>query len=359
MTLDPSSSDSRRIQPAVALPPWCELPGTERPAQLRDVSMADLRVEFLARMVGSPRLNQGAIDGGRLVADVLRSVLDVHENRFSFRRYRDMFDGSYSYLAKHGQGTPDRPTFVDVGCGSWNPYGVSFLFLCIGAARAYALDMDPIENESKATRALADLAAEMLVNPSDIIGELELSPIEVLRNLEGFDLPKLHAGDPTGVDPTRLVHALTPAQDMPVGDAEADLVMSNAFFEHVHDVDAVAHEMARVTHPGGIGVHVVDATDHRRYYDSSIDPLDYLTEDFESEALFLSAPNGVRIQMNRLRPWEYEKRFANAGFELVGYEPFRRVEVSEARQAEFVEPYRSMRREQLGELMARLVLRRL
>lgn len=311
-------------------------------------------------MVGDPDFaqDQQVIDVGNTVLDLLPTVLDVHGNRFSRQRYRDIYVGTYPYLARLAEPFPERPTVVDIGCGSWNPRGISFLYLLLGAERAYALDLDAVENAPKAVRALAELAAIMILDPSSIVGEHQIEREEILRNLAGFDLAKLYGGDEAGIDKDRLVYALSPAEDMPIATGVLDLVMSNAFLEHVQNLGDVLAEFARVTRPGGVGVHVVDATDHRRYYDPTVHPLDYLKEEMSDDACTLSAPGGVTVPMNRRRPSELKALFQGAGFEVVGYEPFTTTEVNEELRSCFVEPYRSMALEDLRVLMARIVVRR-
>ncbi|HLA43674.1 MAG TPA: methyltransferase domain-containing protein [Aggregatilineales bacterium] len=44
-----------------------------------------------------------------------------------------------------------------------------------------------------------------------------------------------------------------------------DLILSNAVFEHVEDVRVTVEQLAAVTTPGGIHIHYVDFSNHRRY----------------------------------------------------------------------------------------------
>jgi SAM-dependent methyltransferase len=56
----------------------------------------------------------------------------------------------------------------------------------------------------------------------------------------------------------RLI-AIDPIEPYPLADASFDVVLSNQVFEHVADLDALAREVARVTRPGGLGLHVFPA----------------------------------------------------------------------------------------------------
>src|SRR5581483_9341559 len=91
-------------------------------------------------------------------------------------------------------------TVVDLGCGSVNPLAFSFLLLMLGARRGVAIDLEPIQDVAIATKALPAAAAWLLIEPERILGRLAIAPERILANLEGFDLSKLAAGDPAGLD---------------------------------------------------------------------------------------------------------------------------------------------------------------
>jgi SAM-dependent methyltransferase len=300
---------------------------------------------------------QSTLFAASVLKDALRTRLrTVHDHRFAETRYRDLFNSIYWCL-------PFRPViagsvFVDIGCGPWNPWGTSLLLLMLGARRCYAFDLEPAADPARAARGLADLAATFLLDPKGIVGDYPVSREEILRNLGGFDFAKLKAGDPDGIDRTRLVHAPRDASAMPLRDGEADVLMSNAFFEHVEDVDAVVAEMKRVTRPGGLHVHGIDSTDHRRYEDPRIDPLEYLTDRAPVHYYLASpGPAGSGHWMNRLRPCQFEDIFARHGLETVAFHPWVKVELSPARIARFAEPFRSMRSEQLATASGQFLLR--
>ena len=102
---------------------------------LGNIALAELSSELLARIhEGAFTTNGETILLGSQLYDALRATLDVHNNRMSRQRYRDLFGTFYEYVG------PSRPplagaTIVDLGCGSINPYGFLFLFLMLGARR--------------------------------------------------------------------------------------------------------------------------------------------------------------------------------------------------------------------------------
>lgn len=100
----------------------------------------------------------------------------------------------------------------------------------------------------------------------------------------------------------------TPPSDLP--DASFDVIVSNAVLEHVGDTFMTACELARLTRPGGLGVHQVDYRDHRNFDR----PFDFLRfEEEEYRRLFLSSRNE---NGNRVRSHELVEDFRRAGFEI-------------------------------------------
>jgi ubiquinone/menaquinone biosynthesis C-methylase UbiE len=170
----------------------------------------------------------------------------------------------------------------------------------------------------------------------------------VLKNLASFDLGKLRRGEVDGMDHERLRFCRDSIYEMSIGDGEADVVMSNAFLEHIPDVSRGIREMARITKPGGFSVHNIDLTDHRRY-NGERGPLDFLTE-AEGESMVAGS--------NRLRAHEFAKLFESEGFEVVEFVPREPVGVTTAMRARFVRPYRDMSLDQLDPMMLVIVAKK-
>ena len=89
---------------------------------------------------------------------------------------------------------------MELGCGSQNPYTFAFLLLMLGAKRAIAVDLDPVQDESIAIKTIADIAGIMLVDPGSIAEQHSLDRHQLLRNIASFDLAKLRAGNKAGLD---------------------------------------------------------------------------------------------------------------------------------------------------------------
>ena len=215
------------------------------------ISPAALSGEVLARIeAGAFSGSEEAILLGCELQEALDGALDVHNNRWSARRYRDLFGDFYGSLALP-RPRLDGATVVDLGCGGHNPYGVLFLFLMLGAKRGIAVDLDEIQDTSRAARALADLAGILLVNPTEILGDYAITREQMLQNIASFDLTKLQAGDPAGIDPERLCYRRESVHALSSPDADADIVISNSFFEHIPRADEAIAQIARITRPGG------------------------------------------------------------------------------------------------------------
>lgn len=319
-----------------------------RSMALRLVSSPTLTSEVLARIhEGAFSSDEHSILLGCELQNALREVLDVSRNRWSRLRYREQFQ-SYRSLPE-----PWPPlqgaTVVDLGCGALNPYGTLFLFLMLGARRGIAVDLDPILDVPRAVRALADLTAMMLVDPKSIVVDYPITRAELLQNIVSFDLPSLGWGEPEGIDPERLIYHRESVDTVSLPDAEADFVFSNATLEHLTDPEEAIREMARITRPGGVGVHILDASDHRTYSNASHHQLEFLSE---------PRSKGMLYGSNRIRPLEFLPMFEHHGFEVLSFVPFRRVEISDQLLRRFADPWRDMDREALTLLDGRICVRR-
>jgi SAM-dependent methyltransferase len=94
-----------------------------------------------------------------------------------------------------------------------------------------------------------------------------------------------------------------------------DVVISNAVLEHVEDPRTAAHEMLRVTRPGGFGIHQVDFRDHRDFSR----PLEYLLlsrTEFSRLFAYMQGSCG-----NRWRQSDFLNVFNEAGFAIDLCEP--------------------------------------
>jgi SAM-dependent methyltransferase len=96
-----------------------------------------------------------------------------------------------------------------------------------------------------------------------------------------------------------------------IADESVDFVFSNAVLEHVADIHAVTQELARITKPGGWGVHQIDWRDHRDFSR----PLEHLV--MEEKEFQEMAPKLAYDFGNRVRMIEFCSHFEASGFTLV------------------------------------------
>lgn len=238
---------------------------------------------------------------------------------------------------------------MELGCGAQNPVAFLFHVLALGAAKGIAVDLDPVQDVPSAMRALADVVTWLLIDPHAVMHTDDLSPEDLIRNLAGFDLARLHAGSTAGVDARRLVHLRESVYALPVPDASVDVVVSDAFFEHVSDLERAVVEIARVTRPGGWSIHVVDGSDHRHYSGLVKHPLAFLSIESQEPLVYES---------NRVRPFSFQALFARHGFEVVDFESYETAAVDEDLRQTFVEPFRSMPTTELATTIGAVIVRR-
>lgn len=319
-----------------------------RPRNLQGISLSDLSGELLARIQEGVFNSEVTVQIGCQLQDALQAALDIHANRNSRKHYEDLFGVFYGWVE------PPRPildgvTIVELGCGSINPFGLLFLFLMVGARRGIAVDLDDIQDISKAVKAAAECAGLMLVDPKQLVGDYPITRAQILNNIASFELTKMNAGDRAGIDGERLVHLQEPMAALSLRDGEADLLISNATLEHLEKIDDMIAEMARITRTGGYGIHNIDGADHRRYWDPAVHPLEFLTE---------AHGHGLVHGSNRIRPPEFGPLFERHGFEVMSFAPYERLDIDSALRKRFAEPFRSMPNEVLSVIGGKLVVRR-
>ena len=332
--------------------PAGSLPSLHQPTprhDLKDVSLVDLSGELLSRLMSGEAYGGTAeLVLAEQLGQLLASKLDVHLNRFSAQRHHDLLSPIFGQLKPTDL---KGATVVDLGCGALNPFAFSFLLLMLGAERAYAIDLEPIQNIEIAARALATTAGWLLLEPRRILGRLaSIAAEDVLANLKGFQLPLLASGDPAGIAPGRLVHRIESVHDLSLRNDEADFVFSVSLLEHLDNVEDALESLRRITKPGGHGVHVVDFVDHRIYSGQAISPFEFLK---------VRSTESLVHGSNRIRCDEFCALFEQHGFIVERVERWAHLPPpTENEQAQFVEPYRSMRRENLMTTGARIFVRR-
>lgn len=103
------------------------------------------------------------------------------------------------------------------------------------------------------------------------------------------------------------------AEDIQQADASIDVVVSNAVLEHLLAPPAAFANLARLTSPGGYGIHQVDFRDHRDF-SRPLELLLYPPARFERLADSCNRECGCQI-----RPSEMSELFAEAGFTVQSY----------------------------------------
>lgn len=316
------------------------------PARRLDAVVRELR-ELLAR---EPLDGISGEAGDRLglLAMELEVRGDIFGNRYSRRRVSDTFHMASRFL---DAGSLDLrgATVAELGCGAANPLATLLVHLLAGAKQAHGFDLKPPRDVPAAVRGLARIATYMLAEPALLAPGRGLQRADVERHFAGFDLIRLWLGDPGGIDQERLHLHQRSADATGLPDASVDFTYSVSFLEHVDDPAAVAAELARITRPGGCGVHSIDGKDHRVYGDAAAHALDFLAAPAEEPLV-----HGC----NRMRPHEFIPLFERHGMEVVDLAIEERIEVDGERRRAYAPRFRAMTDEQLGAVAGTIFLRR-
>lgn len=306
----------------------------DRNAALSAYSTRDILVELINRTGRDQQAsNQEIAFLGQYLERRLSSFSDVHLNRHSFTNLRNVF----SALANPNIdcNLPIKGAiWVELGCGSLNPFSLSFLLLALGAQRAIPIDLEAVIDSGEACKTLAEIAKCLFVDPDIIVGKnIKIDTEEIFSNIRDFDLTELNKGSLSGIPSSRLSYRNESVYSMSLEKGAVDVVVSNAFMEHVPDVDGAIKAMAEITKIGGYGVHVIDTIDHRSYGISDVAPLDFLKIE-SSDALVYGS--------NRLRPKEYNPIFEKNGFKILGAAYGNFVPLSEDERSLFLPPWNLM-----------------
>ncbi len=116
------------------------------------------------------------------------------------------------------------------------------------------------------------------------------------------------------VGPSERLRSLLVSPDgrLPLDDSSVDLVLSQAVFEHVHDVEGSFREIHRVLRPGCLTSHEIDLRDHHH-----AEPFDFLRY---SDRLWQWMTSESFAWTNRLRISDYLEAAEGAGLEPIGLE---------------------------------------
>ena len=318
---------------------------------LKQISIIDLFSELVARtdlhMKASSQ--EQAFLSHRLWKN-LQSFSDVFLNRHSLANIKEV----YSALVRPNieQHLPVKDaTWVELGAGSINPWSFSMALLAMGAKKAVPIDLDPVGDSKAACCTLFEIAKAIIVDPASVVGSdgSGITPQEILNNLHGFNFAELSNGSISGIPSSRLDYRLESVYEMTLPEASVDVVVSNAFLEHVPDVSKAVKAIARITKPGGYGVHIIDTIDHWTYGVPGAGPLDFLKIDPDEPLVHGS---------NRVRPKEFVNIFERNGFEVLSANYGNPVPVTLKERSNFLAPWSAMAIDDLIPTLINIVVRR-
>lgn len=160
-------------------------------------------------------------------------------------------------------------------------------------------------------------------------------------------------GDAVVPDGELLEYRIEPVERLSLEDDSVDVTTSHSLFEHLRELDPAIAQIARVTSPGGLGLHQIDLADHLH----PDDPLHMLTCSRRVWELMASNRRGWT---NRLRLPAYIACFERHGLEVEKVEVTRSLPDDEiARVRPRLHPdHRGLDDDALRPLTALCVLRR-
>ena len=198
------------------------------------------------------------------------------------------------YLGKLPEGRRHLTNLCVLELGPGYSLGTAVVLACHGARVAVAdRYLSPFDREYHDPFLRALLGRIQQERP-----ELYTAPITRLLEAGTF-LPDVVEGLHLGIEDL---------EEVP--DGAFDLVVSNAVFEHVEDVPRAYRILARITRPGGLGIHQVDFRDHRDFSR----PLEYLTMPAQAFAELFRDVHGECG--NRWRPAAMQTVIEEAGFDV-------------------------------------------
>ncbi len=319
--------------------------GLQANNQFSDATNWDLAAELLSRFqhqnkedITFTSLEESQLIALSLLEMEIEKSLNIYENRFSLKYLDGLFYITYRFWKNHKLPIKNA-TFVDVGCGSLNPFGLSFIYLMLGAKKAIAIDPDSPKNLRQSIANLAKVVGKTIVNPSKVFGDFRISSQEIIENLSSFDLVTLSEGNLSDDNSKRLNFRQESIFQTTLEDAEADVIISNSCLEHISDIDLACAELARITKKGGYGVHNIDGIDHWSYSNNdNIHSLEFLRIDTIDKMIHES---------NRIRPMSFIEIFDRHGFDVLEINKYGHIDVDQELRNSFIEPFRSMPQEYL------------
>lgn len=181
---------------------------------------------------------------------------------------------------------------LELGPGA--DYGWTMVLACLGAHCSVADPFTRVWSDDFHLPFFSALAKRLQCLPEVVT----IAPIQRLLQERDFKRAEITCFDDA-------------AEELQAPNETFDFVLSAAVGEHFYDIEAAFRQLARVTRPGGIGLHWIDLRDHRDFSR----PLEYLLmndADFLKEFVLRHAECA-----NRHRAHEFEEVFRQVGFELI------------------------------------------
>jgi ubiquinone/menaquinone biosynthesis C-methylase UbiE len=321
--------------------------------KLDHISRWNLGCELLNRLQSDSNfesLSDGDISLFSALEKVINQRLEIFANRFSLTWLRGQFYGNYRYWQNENYKIPIKDaTYIEVGAGAINPFGLMFMYLMLGAKKCISLEPDNLQNKRLILRNLAETAGKLLINPQKVLFDYPVTREEILANISSFKLDALQEGKEEGLNPEKLVYLQESLFNNSISNDTADVVISSSVLEHLPKMESAIQEMYRITKSGGYGIHNIDGIDHWSYSNPEMHPLEFLTIETDEEIVHIS---------NRIRPLNFKEIFERNGFEVLEIRPYGKVEVSQELRNSFVEPFRSMSQELLEVTQAYFLVRK-
>jgi len=319
--------------------------GLERPEGLEGLAFEALVRELVHRLEDV----ESRADVRLLIEleERLEPALCVRANRYSHVHLHELL-GTYFFWHAAVSGDVEGETFLELGAGSENPLALPVAMHVLGGARSFGLEPAPLLSGRRQAKAIARILYWLTLR-RDLFTRFDLEPFasRIAERARQYDYARLSRGDLALPEAVSLI--ASSAEDTGLPSESVDRVASSSFLEHPSDPERVVAEIARITRPGGLSIHNIDAVDHGVYGGAADSPVSFLLE-AEGEEM-------VR-HCNRMRIFEFVQLFERHGFELLKRADYDTYSWTDEQLAARVRPFREMSVEQLTPLRSVLVLRR-
>ncbi len=247
-----------------------------------------------------------------------------------------------------GHDLPKGGTFLDFGCGEYDPLALSVIYYINGMDRNIACDLREPRSPRYSAVSMYDILANITMFPEKY-RRPDTDREQFAERLASLNAGPFFNGDFEGGLATlsgKIDYRIENLLDLDVDDETLSLAISFAVLEHVTDVKKIYRWLFEKTRPGGLQFHFVDMADHRSYRGTSeFDPWTFLTE------------QEAAANHNRLRAHEHTKAFRDAGFEILEIEPIRK-KIPPATRERLISPWKDLPSNEIETIRARFLLRR-